>query len=244
MENRTEKYVENLAGLIRKETVSVFERRPSPEKFREFHELLKETFPDISGACEWEDFEGSLLLKWKGRENKKLPVMFMNHHDVVEAPGKWEHEPFSADVAEGRLWGRGTLDTKGGLWAMLQAADELAAEGFVPERDVYFGSSCTEETTGRGARMIAEALEKRNIRFEMIFDEGGMILHEPIDGVKGTFGMVGMGEKGNCIIRFIARSAGGHASTPGKNTPLVRLGAFMAEVDRQCPFKSGISPVI
>lgn len=244
MENRTEKYVENLAGLVRKETVSVFERRPSPEKFREFHELLKETFPDISGACEWEDFEGSLLLKWKGRENKKLPVMFMNHHDVVEAPGKWEHEPFSADVAEGRLWGRGTLDTKGGLWAMLQAADELAAEGFVPERDVYFGSSCTEETTGRGARMIAEALEKRNIRFEMIFDEGGMILHEPIDGVKGTFGMVGMGEKGNCIIRFIARSAGGHASTPGKNTPLVRLGAFMAEVDRKCPFKSEISPVI
>ena len=122
MENRTEKYVENLAKLIRKETVSVFSRNPDPEKFRKFHGLLREIFPNISEACEWEDFEGSLLLKWKGKETNKLPVMFMNHHDVVEAPGKWEHEPFSGDVADGKLWGRGTLDTKGGLWARLRTS--------------------------------------------------------------------------------------------------------------------------
>lgn len=244
MEKRTEKYTENLAGLIRKETISSFEKHPDITKFREFHEILKETFPNVFRVCECEDFEGSLLLRWKGSGADKLPVMFMNHHDVVEAPGKWKHEPFSGDVADGRLWGRGTLDTKCGLWAMLQAADELMEEGYVPDRDIYFESACTEETTGRGAALISKTLEKQGIRLEMLFDEGGMILHEPIGGVDGTFAMVGMGEKGNCILKFTARSAGGHASTPGKNTPLVRLGAFMAEVDKKCPFKSQINPVV
>lgn len=244
MDKRTEKYVENLAGLIRKETISLFEDHPDITKFREFHEILRETFPNVFRICECEEFEGSLLLRWKGRKSDKLPVMFMNHQDVVEAPGKWEHGPFSGDVADGKLWGRGTLDTKGGLWAMLQAADELMEEDFVPNRDIYFESACTEETTGRGAELISNALEERGIRFDMIFDEGGMILYEPIGGARGTFAMVGMGEKGDCILKFTARSAGGHASTPGRNTPLVRLGAFMAEVDRKCPFKSEISSVV
>lgn len=244
MEKRTEKYVENLAKLIRKETVSVFEEHPDVTKFREFHDILRETFPNVFRVCECEDFEGSLLLKWKGKEAGKLPVMFMNHHDVVEAPGEWEHEPFSGDIADGRIWGRGTLDTKGGLWAMLQAADELMEDGYVPDRDIYFESACTEETTGKGARLIARTMEKRGIMLDMLFDEGGMIMYEPVSGAKGTFAMVGMGEKGNCILKFIARSSGGHASTPGKNTPLVRLGAFMAEVDKKCPFKSEINPVV
>ena len=56
----------------------------------------------------------------------------MNHHDVVEAGGNWKTDPFSGAVKEGRIWGRGTLDDKGGLWAMLQAAEEMIEEGFVP----------------------------------------------------------------------------------------------------------------
>lgn len=244
IEKRRKRYTEDLAKLIKKETVSVFEENPDITKFREFHDILKEMFPKVFQVCECEDFGGSILLKWKGREDSKLPVMFMNHHDVVEAPGEWKHGPFSGDVADGKLWGRGTLDTKSGLWAMLQAAQELIEEGFMPGRDLYFESACTEETTGKGAESISKALEERNVRFDMVFDEGGMIMREPIGGAKGTFAMVGMGEKGDCILKFIARSAGGHASTPGKNTPLVRLGAFMAEVDRKCPFQSEISPVV
>ena len=62
----------------------------------------------------------------------------MNHHDVVDVAEGWSHPAFSGEVYDGKLWGRGTLDTKGGLWGMLQAADELAEEGFVPENDIYF----------------------------------------------------------------------------------------------------------
>lgn len=245
MENRDEKYALGLAALIRCETVSV-KNLDQPEKFRAFQELLRGQFPNIFEVCEFEDFGGSFLLRWKGRDSSAAPVMFMNHQDVVDAPGEWKYPPFSGAVAEGKVWGRGTLDTKGGLWGMLQAADELASEGFVPRCDVYFESACNEETSGAGAQAIAAELERRGLRFAMVLDEGGMMLHDPIGGADATFAMIGVGEKGCSDLKFIARDNGGHASTPGKNTPLVRLGKFMAAAERLNPmlFPAEIAPAV
>lgn len=240
---RTEKYIGILSEMIKCDTISDYDFIDE-EKFLKFHELLKKLFPNIISACEIENFNGSLLMKWKGKDSSKMPVLFMNHHDVVEAIGNWKHKPFGAEVSDGKLWGRGTLDTKGGLFGMLQAADELAADGFIPERDIYFESACTEETTGIGADTISKELEKRNIRFEFVLDEGGMIVEEPIAGAKGFYAMVGMGEKGCADIKFIAKSNGGHASTPGKNTPLVKLGKFMADVEKSNIFTFEMSSTV
>jgi len=71
-----------------------------------------------------------------------------------------------------------------------------------------------------------------------------MILDEPVGGVKGTYGMVGVIEKGYGDLKFTARSNGGHASAPKKNTPLVRLGKFMIDVEKHYPFKSKFSPTV
>ena len=243
MDARTERYAASLAEMIRRETVSADGERDGA-KFASFRDLLAQLFPHIFGACERTDFPDGFVLRWRGRDASRLPVLFMNHHDVVEAAEGWTHEPFGGEIAEGKLWGRGTLDDKGGLWAMLQAADELAAEGYVPPRDIWFSSSCTEETSGAGAREIAGWFQSRGIRFEMSFDEGGMILRSPISGVEGTFAMVGVGEKGCADLKFVARSGGGHASTPEKNTPLVRLGKFMAAVERSHIFPAELSPTV
>lgn len=240
--SRNKAYAERLSRLIQAETISTF-NQTDRTKFYRFHGLLREMFPSLFAVCTFEDFDGSFLMRWQGR-GKGEPIMLMNHHDVVEASGEWKYPPFSGAIAEGKVWGRGTLDTKGGLWAMLQAADELAADGFVPERDVYFESACTEECDGSGADIISKALAERDIRFYMVLDEGGMILEEPIGGAKGRYAMVGVGEKGCADLKFIARSSGGHASTPGKDTPLVRLGKFMAEVEKGRLFKSEISPTV
>ena len=242
MDKRTEKYAQELSKLIQIETISETGLTDG-EKFEHFRSVLKETFPNIFGACEYEEFLGGFLMRWKGRGIEK-PIMLMNHHDVVTADGSWQYAPFSGAIAEGKLWGRGTLDTKGGLWAMLRAADELAAEGYVPPRDIYFESASTEETDGIGAQTIAKELAKRKIRFETIIDEGGMMMYDPIGGADGTFAMIGMGEKGCADIKFVARSKGGHASTPGKNTPLVRLGKFMARTERAHIFKVKIPDTI
>ena len=243
MDERSQIYAKTLAKLVQCETISAF-GDDDRTKFRAFHELLRQTFPHIFAVCEMEDFDGSFLMRWKGKDPDKEPVMLMNHHDVVEATGTWEHAPFSGDIADGKVWGRGTLDTKGGLWGMLQAAEELVIDGFVPERDVYFESACTEETTGAGADMISKTLQERGLRFYMILDEGGMILYDPIGGADGTFAMIGVGEKGCADLKFIARSNGGHASMPGKDTPLVRLGKFMAAAEKADIFEAKISPTV
>jgi acetylornithine deacetylase/succinyl-diaminopimelate desuccinylase-like protein len=75
---------------------------------------------------------------------------------------------------------------------MLQAGDELAREGFIPPRDIYFMSTCCEETTGAGANKISQVLLERGIRFELVLDEGGMIVDEPMSGAKGRFAMKAM----------------------------------------------------
>jgi len=242
MDERSARYAEGLARLIRCETISDAEDK-TREKFYRFHELLRAEFPLLFETAECENFDGSLLLRWKGREERE-PILLMNHHDVVEATGTWTHAPFAGDIADGKLWGRGTLDTKGGLYCMLQAAEELLAEGFTPAGDVYFFSTCTEETTGEGARLIAATLKERGLHFRFTLDEGGMILTEPIAGAKGTYAIVGLGEKGCADLKFIARSTGGHASTPGRDTPLVRLGKFMAAAEKADIFPSHISPVV
>ena len=170
-DTKTNEYAARLSRLIQAETISAH-GDADLTKFYKFHELLRAEFPSIFSVCELEDFSGSILLRWRGKDEKMLPILFMNHHDVVEASGEWTHPAFSGEIADGKVWGRGTLDTKGGLWGMLQAADELAREGFVPARDVYFMSTCCEETTGAGADTISKALLERGIRFAMVLDEG------------------------------------------------------------------------
>lgn len=235
-------YAGRLGRLIRLRTVSDYGEEPG---FPELIAELEALFPALFAASEKESFGGSLLLRWHG-ENKNGgdPILLMNHHDVVEAEGQWTHPPFSGTAAEGKVWGRGTLDTKGGLFCMMQAAEELAADGFVPERDVYFVSSCNEETTGSGADAISAELEKRKIRFSLCLDEGGMIMYDPVGCTDGTFAMVGMGEKGCADLKFIARSNGGHASTPGKNTPIAALAAFVTEAERKKLFRAELSPTV
>ncbi len=240
--DRKNKYASELAELIRTETVS--EAGGNDEaKFELFREKLFKMFPKLFAAAETECFYGSLLMRWRGKSDKE-PILLMSHHDVVEASGDWTHPPFSGYTDETKLWGRGTLDTKGSLWAMLRAADELVSEGFVPERDVYFESSCNEETDGSGSDRISTVLKERGIKFFMTLDEGGMIMYDPIGGADGSFAMVGVGEKGCADLKFIARSAGGHASTPGKNTPLVRLGKFMAAVEKSDIFRLSMPSVV
>ena len=240
---RAVEYGKKLSALVQKETVSSrFE--PDRTKFLEFHDILEEMFPNIHKNCEKHVFNGSLLFKWTGKGNNE-PILFMSHHDVVEANGTWEHEAFSGDIDEqGRVWGRGTVDTKASLFCLLTAAEELITEGFVPECDVYLASSCTEEWSGEGAPATVKYLKEQGVKLGLVLDEGGMILEEPVGGVKGTYGMVGVLEKGYGDVKFIARSNGGHASAPKKNSPLVRLGKFMVDVEKNYPFCHQFNPTV
>ena len=233
---RAVEYGKKLSKLLQKETIS--NRQDSDRtKFLEFHEILEEMFPNVHKTCEKHVFNGSLLFKWSGKGTHE-PILLMSHHDVVEATGDWEHGAFSGDIDEkGRVWGRGAVDTKSSLFCLLTAAEELIAEGYVPECDVYLASSCTEECNGDGAPATVKYLKRQGVKLAYLLDEGGMILKDPVGGVKGTYGMVGVLEKGYGDLKFTARSNGGHASAPKKNSPLVRLGKFMVDVEKNYPFR-------
>ena len=234
---RLRTYIDNFSRLLRADTTTVPPDSRDTQRFYLFQALLGEVFPHVIPLCEHEDFDGSMLLKWKGRESGKKPALFMYHHDVVPSdPAQWSHAPFGAEIADGKLWARGSLDTKCGLWGVLQAADELAAEGFVPDRDVYYVSTRNEESSGLGADAISAALHERGIELDMTFDEGGFILYDPIGVADGTFAAVAVGEKIGLGVKFIARSAGGHAAMAGRNTPLARLGKMMADIEEHDPF--------
>lgn len=236
-------YTEKLSRMIKMETVSA-PVEADLSKFYAFRQLMRELFPAIFSAAEEEDFDGHMLLRWKGSDSSKLPVMFMNHYDVVPAKGEWEHEPFCGEVFDGNIWGRGTLDTKSGLFGMLEAADELASAGFVPSRDVYFISPRDEETTGSGAERIVKVLKERGIRFEMCFDEGNMVEPNPLGCAEGMYALIAVGEKASAYLKFIARSDGGHSATPPKGTSLARLGQFMADIENSDPFVTEITPLV
>lgn len=241
-ETRNAQYAQTLAKMISCKTISNL-NETDKTCFYSFHDTMKSLFPHIFSVCKTEDFNGSLLMKWEGTSDSSQ-VLFMNHFDVVVPTGEWKHNPFGAEIEDGRLWGRGTIDDKSGVFGMLQAADELAEKGFVPKNTIYFETGCDEEINGENCLTIAKALKERGIKFDWILDEGGMITDDPISGAKGRFAMVGVGEKACVDIKFTANSAGGHASTPSKNDSLLRLAKFMNECSKKKIFDVYMSPTV
>lgn len=239
---REAEYALKLSRMVQVETVSLpgVDQR---EKFLGFHRLLEELFPLVHQHLEKTEIDGNLLFYWKGRHSDR-PVVLMSHQDVVPAEGEWLHGPFSGDIAEGKVWGRGSADTKCSVMAFFQAVEELLQAGFVPEQDVYLSSSCTEEVGGDGCPKLVAELKRRGVRPYLVCDEGGAIVEEPIGGVKGHYAMIGVLEKGLGDIRLSARSSGGHSSYPPKNSPIARLSAFVCDLEKRDPMRVRFQPEV
>ena len=240
---RVDEYALKLSKMVQYETVSV-RGVDQAEKFRGFHKVLEELFPTVFSTCEKIDIDGNLMMKWKGTDDTLAPIILISHQDVVPAEGEWTYPPYSGTIADGKVWGRGAGDIKEGVMSFYQAVEELIKDGYRPKCDVYLGSSCTEEVGGDGAPKLANYFKERGIKLFMLCDEGGAITENPVGGVKGNFAAVGIFEKGYGDLKFTARSAGGHSSTPPKNTPIARLAAFENEVEKKNPFKVKFSPAV
>ena len=239
---RESAYAQKLSRMVRVETVSLPDT-DQREKFLRFHSLLEELFPLVHRHLEKTEIDGSLLFFWEGRSHER-PVVLMGHQDVVPAEGEWLHEPFSGDIADGKVWGRGSADTKCSVMAFFQAVEELLAEGFVPEQDVYLSSSCTEEVGGSGCPKLVAELQRRGVRPYLVCDEGGAIVEEPIGGIRGRYAMIGVLEKGQGNLRISARSRGGHSSYPPRRSPIARLAAFVMELEKHDPMKLAFEPEV
>lgn len=234
-EGESLRLAEKLSEMIKYDTTS-HANMAEVEKFLGFHKVLEKLFPLVHEKLEKTEIDGNLLFYWKGERSDK-PILIMSHQDVVPAEGEWTHEPFSGDIEDGKVWGRGACDTKASVMAFFEAAEQLLKEGYTPPTDVYLASSCTEEWAGDGAPKIVAELKRRGVELFLLCDEGGAIISEPVGGISGNFAMVGVFEKGKADVKFTAHSTGGHASAPSKNTPIARISSFVNDVEKHSPFK-------
>ncbi|MDR6614206.1 M20/M25/M40 family metallo-hydrolase [Leifsonia sp. 1010] len=208
--------------------------------FDEFVATLPQLYPALHGALEQERHGHSLLYRWRGRSDG-APTVLMAHYDVVPATEEgWTHPPFAAELTgsgeQQLLWGRGAIDDKGALVAILEAVEALVREGFQPANDVYLSFGHDEETVGSGARTIASVLAERGIRPALVLDEGGAVVERVFPGVSKPIAVIGVSEKGITSVRLTVEQIGGHASTPPKTTATVRLARAITRLnDRPFP---------
>lgn len=209
----------------------------SPDAILAFHTFLAETYPATHATCAVETVNDlSLLFTWEGADASLAPMVLMAHMDVVPVEvgteGDWTHPPFSGEVADDRLWGRGALDDKGPLIATIEAVEHLIASGFVPERTVYLAFGHDEEIQGRnGGRIVAETLRDRGVRPWLVIDEGGGVVDSLTGFTESQVAMVKVAEKGYLDVKLTARAEGGHSSMPTGATAVGKVAEAIQALD-------------
>ena len=186
----SDRIVNDMVQMIRCRTVSYNDDSLIDKaEFKKFQDLLPKLYPRVHERCPRE-FVGvnGMLYHWKGKTADE-PVVLMAHYDVVPV------EESQWDVEDGMIWGRGTLDTKGTFCGIMEAAEKLIAEGFVPEHDIYFAFSGQEEINGPSCPAIVDLFEERGIRPALVVDEGGAVVENVFPGVTKDLRILSLRQK-------------------------------------------------
>jgi carboxypeptidase PM20D1 len=227
--------VSHLAEMIRCKTVSYdINGRYDRSEFDKFGHLLEELYPAVTSRCKREKIaKTGLLYRWEGKQADQ-PIVLMSHYDVVPADETlWTKPPFEGIIEEGVVWGRGTLDTKGTLCAILESAESLIQQGFVPEQDIYFSFSGEEEISGDSTPAIVEYLHERDVHPALVLDEGGAVVEDIFPGVKRASALIGTGEKGYLDVILEMSGQGGHSSAPPPHSLVGILAKAVVRIERR-----------
>ncbi|GAA4339325.1 M20 family peptidase [Variovorax defluvii] len=229
---------QRLAGAIPIRTVSSFEGlQRNGEEFQKLHAYLAQHFPRLHATLKKEVVgDNALLYTWAGSDPSARPIALMAHQDVVPiAPGTekaWEVDPFSGEIKNGFVWGRGAWDNKGNLLAQMEAVEMLLAQGFQPRQTVYLVAGDDEEVSGlRGAKPIAELLKSRGVRLEWVLDEGLLVTEGVLPGLDKPAALIGLAEKGYATFFLSLDVPPGHSSMPPSATAIGGMSAALARLE-------------
>jgi carboxypeptidase PM20D1 len=232
---------ENLSLMIQCKTVSNrdYDKEDSAE-FKKFHNLLIKRFPLL-----YRKFKpitigrNALVFYIHGTSNPnadpkgKEASVLMAHYDVVPAEGeKWDKEPFSGDIDEEFIWGRGAIDTKGTLCAVLSAVEEQLSTDWKPEHDLYLAFSGEEEIDGESCPSVVQWLKEREVKVSFVLDEGGAIVDKVLPGQRKSCAMIGIAEKGSISVSCSISLAGGHASAPPEHTTAGLISQAVCSIEK------------
>lgn len=235
-----EPVAERLAGALRFETVTTQGGDSALKAFSGLHRYLEQSFPRVHQTLTREVVGGgSLLYTWSGQDPKLRPLVLMSHLDVVPVEagteGQWTHPPFAGAIAGGFVWGRGAMDDKMGVMAILEALEALLGGGVTPRRTVYLAFGHDEEAGAaggaNGAAQMAGLLRSRGVDPELVLDEGGAVLHGMVPGLNRPLAVIGIAEKGYLSVELAIKSEGGHSSTPPAQTAIGILSRALTRLE-------------
>ncbi len=235
-------YRRHLSKAIQFKTIS--SRDPESvdwNEFEKFHSFLDEAYPLIAEKLEKEVVPpANLLYRWKGTRADLKPIALLAHQDVVPVSAgtesDWEHDAFEGYDDGEFIWGRGAIDMKNHLIAVMESVEALLADGFEPERDVYLLFGDNEEVVANydnGAKDLMNTLKSRGIELDCVIDEGGAILPLNVPGVLKNKHLAGIGvaEKGYADIEITVNAKGGHSSQPPVHTALGQLAEVIRDLE-------------
>lgn len=207
---------------------------------------LEHSFPRVHAELELEKFGHSRLYTWRGTDPSRTAAILLAHQDVVPAsdPDRWTHPPFAGVVDEEFIWGRGAIDDKSRVLAILEAVESALAAGLRPRHTIQLAFGHDEEVFGdAGAVRMAARLRERGVRADLLLDEGGVITEGIVNDVRVPVATIMLGEKGYATVRLSVSEAGGHSSMPGRQTAIGRLARAVSRIqDRPMPLR--VTPVV
>lgn len=235
----------NLSKAIQFKTISFSEDAiPDSTAFNGFHEFLREAYPLVHEQLSLEKInEYSLLYKWQGTDASKKPIILMSHQDVVPVDqptlSDWEAPPFEGRITDTHIIGRGTLDDKSSLMALMESVETLLQQNFRPAQTIYLAFGHDEELGGStGAKEIAAYLKAKGVNAAMALDEGGFLAVQMVPDFDKTVAMVNLAEKGYASFNLIVETRGGHSSAPPKDNTLGMLAQAIVDLENnQFPYK-------
>ena len=235
------RYCKNLSDAIKIKTVSNYDRKAVDWKeFEKFHAFLEERYPLIHKTLSKTEIgDASLIYKWEGSDPSLDGIALLGHQDVVPIAdgtlGDWTYDPFEGFNDGEYIWGRGAMDMKNHLIAVMESVEQLIKDGYTPKRSVYICLGHNEEVVAapdNGAKQIAEYFKEHGVHLESIIDEGGAILPVNVNGVLNcNLAGVGVAEKGSVNYEISVNAKGGHSSQPPKHTALGHLADVIKDLE-------------
>ncbi len=227
----------HLSEAIQIKTISFSETLPiDTTEFIKFKAFMEKTYPLVHQKLPRQIFsQFSYMYVWKGKDTTLKPIVLMAHMDVVpveaEAEKKWTMPSFSGIIDHDTIWGRGAIDDKSSVIAIMEAAEQLLHDNFQPQQTIYFCFGHDEEVSGKqGAAKMAEWFKSNNIRPHLVIDEGGQVDTEHFKDVKRPVALLGVGEKGYVNVDLTVEIPGGHSSMPQSETAIDVLNKGIVNV--------------
>lgn len=229
--------VVHLSQALQFKTISYLDTsRIDYSQFKALHRYIQESYPCVMDHCIFEVVDHSILITLPGTDAALKPALFMAHMDVVPVVAgtekDWTHDPFSGDVSDGYIWGRGALDIKQMMIGILESAEYLLRHQRTFRRTVYFAFGQDEETCSSGNIAISNLLKKRGVELEFVMDEGaGDVMDASDYGAPGTLiSTIGVYEKGYLDMSLSVKARGGHSSNPFHGTSLGAIAQGIHDV--------------